>query len=354
MSFLHDFKIANRRVSLNEKPMIVAEISANHHQCFETAKRLVVAAKDGGADAVKFQTYTPDTITLDADGPGFNLTEGLWKGRRLYDLYKEGSLPYEWHGELFEFAKSLDLAVISSPFDEDAVDFLVDRGVDALKIASFELTHIPLIQAAAKTGLPLVVSTGMATLSEIEEALAVIRPFNQKLVVLHCVSAYPAEAKDYSLKSLLMLRDRLNCMVGLSDHCVENNVAAASVLYDAVFIEKHFTLDRAGGGLDDSFSLEPQDLFDLRARVDEMYYACRHCNEISQSETANQSLRRSIYASSAIKKGEVFSASNIKVVRPGFGLHPRHYEEILGQIAERDIAFAEPILQADLSGKVGS
>ena len=348
MNFSDRLTIGGKSLGLSEKPFVVAEVSANHNNDLQRAREIVLAAAANGADAVKFQTYTADTITLDSSGPDFLIHDGLWKGQRLYDLYSKGSLPWDWHQPLFELARSLGLAVISTPFDESAVDFLVGLGVDALKIASFELTHIPLIRKVAGAGLPVIISTGMGTAAEIEEAVSAVDGISKDLILLHCVSSYPAEPKDYSLKNLVNLRERHGCLVGLSDHCVENRAAAASVLYDSVFIEKHFTLDRLGGGLDDSFSLEPSGLAELRAAVDEMFYAARHVSEVGESEKDNVSLRRSIYVSKPVRSGEVLTAENIRVVRPGFGMHPRHYDEVIGRRAVNDLEFASPLNRGDV------
>lgn len=346
-SFDMNIQIGSKKVSKQTTPFLVAELSANHNNDIERAKSIIVKAAKSGADAVKFQTYTADTITLNSRDDDFMLGEGLWEGRSLYDLYQEGSLPWEWHQELITFAKSLDLAVISSPFDETAVDFLVDIGIEALKIASFELTHLPLIEHAAKTGLPIIVSTGMGDYAEISEAVEAIRSLNSQLILLHCISSYPALPEDYAIRNIEKLQHDHQCLVGISDHCETNEVAVSSVLLGSVFIEKHFTLDRNGGGLDDSFSLEPKQFGDLRKGVDCLFSAQARTQELGESEKGSLRYRRSIYCAEPISKGDRFTPENIKVVRPGFGLHPRFFASLLGKQSARDINFAEPITQSD-------
>lgn len=350
--FSQEIYIGSKPVSTLQKPFLVAELSANHNNEIDRAKKIIKAAAESGADAIKFQTYTADTITLDAKTDDFALGKGLWEGRFLYDLYSEGSLPWEWHEELFHYARTLGLSVISSPFDETAVKFLVDIGVDALKIASFELTHIPLIVEAARTGLPVILSTGMGTDEEIGEAVRQIATCSSEVILLHCVSAYPARPEEYAIRNIQKLKDKFGVLVGISDHCETNEIAAASCLLGSVFVEKHFTIDREGGGLDDSFSQEPSGFTSLRNMLDSLHAAQSYAPQIVDGEQESLRYRRSIYCSSPIAKGDVFTVENIKVVRPGFGLHPRHYFELLGKTAWRDIGFAEPISIDDLSNAI--
>ena len=352
MHFSSRVQIGNSIISKDHLPYLVAEVSANHNQDIERAKKIVRAAAENGANAVKFQTYTPDSITLNSSLPEFLAGEGIWKGKRLFDLYQQGSLPWEWHHELFDLAKSLNLDVISSPFDETAVDFLVELGVDALKIASFEIVHIPLIRKCAESGLPVIISSGMATETEIEEALCALGDRQPNVILLHCVSSYPADPEKYSLARVGELGERFGCMIGLSDHCKTNEIASASVILGSVFIEKHFTLNRNGGGLDDSFSLEPAGLKELRQSADMLYKASHVTNEVSDSERPSLQYRRSIYASKRILRGQKFSKENVRVVRPGYGLHPRHFESLLGKKAIRDIDFASPITAKDLGDEI--
>lgn len=350
--FANEIRIGRSIISPDSSPYLVAEVSANHNNDIDRAKAIVCAAAESGANAVKFQTYTPDTITLESSGPDFLAGEGIWEGKTLYELYQQGSLPWEWHQELFELAKSLNLDVISSPFDETAVDFLLQIGVDALKIASFEIVHIPLIRKCAASGLPVIISSGMATEKEIEEALDTVAAYQSNVILLHCVSSYPADPEKYSIRRVRELGERFGCLIGLSDHCTTNEVASASVLYGSVFIEKHFTLDRTGGGLDDSFSLEPSGLEELRRTADTLYKASNVTTEISDSEQRSLQYRRSIYASKPILRGQIFTKDNLKVVRPGYGLHPRYFEELLGKKAIRDIGFASPITDRDLGDEI--
>jgi len=354
MSFSNEIRIGTKLVSSSEPVFLIAEISANHNNDLNRTRKIIKEAAINGADAVKFQTYTADTITLNSNRPEFLIEGGLWDGRTLYDIYQEGSLPWEWHSELFDYARSLGLAVISSPFDESAVDFLLSEGVDALKIASFEVNHIPLIRKAASTGLPLIISTGMATDEEVLEVLNVLKEHQcTDLVLLHCISSYPALPEDYNLKSIQFLSDTFNSLVGLSDHCTDNLAAAASVSLGATVIEKHFTLSRDNGGLDDSFSLEPGGLSELRKNCDIISAAMKWNGfGCGVTESKSRSFRRSIYASADIKKGERFTEQNIRVVRPALGLHPRNYSDILNREATRDIHFAEPITEKDFSHEV--
>lgn len=342
-------QIGNYEVSQTNDPFIIAEISANHNNDIERAKKLVAEAHRAGAQAVKFQTYTPDTITLNSNKDDFMISGGIWHGRKLHDVYSEGSLPYEWHRELFALAKSLGLAVISTPFDETAVDFLVELGVDAIKIASFELCHIPLLRKAGDTGLPVILSTGMGNEIEISEAIEALNAVSgRQIILLHCISSYPAPPEDADLGRIKHLENEFGSIVGLSDHCVENHIALASVVLGACVIEKHFTLDRNGGGLDDSFSILPHELNDLRRQSSELKRSLLNPKERGAADQASRKYRRSIYASRSIKEGELFTEDNIKVVRPGFGLHPRYYPTLLGTAAKRNIEFAEPLTDTEI------
>ena len=353
MKFNQSINIGEKTISADGQVFIIAEISANHNNDIDRAKAIIRKAAENGADAVKLQTYTADTITLQSDRPEFVIKGGLWDKRTLHDLYAEGSLPWEWHKELIAYAKGFGLAVVSSPFDESAVDFLVNLGIDGLKIASFEINHIPLIQHAAKQGLPIIISTGMAGMIEIKEAVDAISDSTGDLILLHCISSYPAAAKDYSLSSVSQLSEEFGTVVGLSDHCMDNLAAAASVALGVSIIEKHFTLDRDGGGLDDSFSLEPDGLLDLRVKVDTIKAAMRPTDSgLAKAEEASVLFRRSIYAKKSIKKGDAFTFDNIQVIRPSCGIHPRYFGLLLGKIAKRDIDYASPILESDLPDEV--
>ena len=324
---------------------MIAEMSANHGGSFERALAILEAAKRAGADAVKLQTYRPDTITIDHDGPGFVIEEGLWKGRRLYELYAEAMTPWEWHAPLFERACALGLTVFSSPFDFTAVDLLESLGAPAYKIASFECIDLPLIERCARTGKPLVISTGMANLGEIEEAVAAARRGGaREILLLHAVSAYPAPAEEASLATIAHLARAFDLPVGLSDHPLGTAVPVAAVALGAVAIEKHVTLRRADGGADAAFSLEPDELARM---VEDCRTAWLARGEIRYSRTRGETpiatFRRSLYVVRDVKAGEVFTDANVRSIRPGFGLPPKHLAEILGRRARRDVARGTPL-----------
>ena len=337
--------IAGRRIAADAPTYIIAELSGNHGQRLDDAIALVHAAADAGADAVKLQTYTADTITLDHDGPGFRLEGGLWDGRRLHELYAEAHTPWDWHGPMFEHARKAGVTLFSSPFDFTAVDLLEGLGAPAYKIASFELVDLPLIRRCAATGRPLVMSTGMASPGEIAEAVAAARGAGAKdLIVLHCTSAYPAPMSSMNLATLPDMAARFGVMTGLSDHTLGTAASVAAVALGAVFIEKHFTLSRAEGGVDSAFSLEPAELAELVA-------SCRGAWEAlggvaygpGEVEAGNAGMRRSLYISADIRQGEPFTAANLRSVRPGHGLPPKHIDGVLGRLATRDISFGEPL-----------
>jgi len=337
--------IAGRHIGPGHPPYVIAELSANHNGNIDAALRLIEEAKRAGADAVKIQTYRADTITLDSDRPDFIISGGLWDGRRLYELYEEAHTPWEWHKTLFEAARRHDITMFSSPFDPSAVDLLEDLGAPAFKIASFEAVDLPLIRYVAATGKPMIISTGMANADEIDEAIDAARSGGcDQLAVLHCVSGYPAPAEDYNLRTIPDMIDRLGVVIGLSDHTIDNTTAIASVCLGANLIEKHFTLDRAGGGPDDSFSLEPTELEALCRDARTAWSALGAVDYgRKSSESGNVVFRRSLYAVQPIRKGETITAENIRSVRPGYGLAPKHYDEVLGRTAACDLAFGEPL-----------
>lgn len=345
-------EIAGRKIGSSFPPYVIAELSANHNGRLEAALDLVKAAKANGADAIKIQTYRPDTITLDCDRPEFLIQNGLWDGRRLYDLYEEAHTPWEWHEQLFECARENEITMFSSPFDTTAVDLLEDLGSPAYKIASFEAVDLPLIRYVASTGKPMIISTGMADKEEIGEAIEAAREGGaEQLAILHCVSGYPAPAEDYNLATIPDMVDRFGLVTGLSDHTLENTTAFASIAMGARIIEKHFTLDRSGGGPDDSFSLEPADLAHLCSGVRTAWASLGHVNYgRKSSESGNVIFRRSLYAAQNIQKGEVITSDNMRSVRPGFGLPPKHYDEVIGKVAARDIEFGEPIQWSCVEG----
>ncbi|MBF5058083.1 N-acetylneuraminate synthase [Alcanivorax sp. 521-1] len=338
-------EIAGRRIARDAPPYIIAELSANHNGDLETALRLVEAAKEAGADAIKMQTYRPDTITLNSDAEEFRIHGGLWDGRTLYDLYREAHTPWEWHKPLFERARELDIPIFSSPFDTTAVDLLEDLGAPAYKIASFEAVDLPLIEYVAATGKPMIISTGMADEEEIREAIDAARGAGcTQLAVLHCVSGYPAPAEDYNLRTLADMRERFGLVTGLSDHTLDNTTAIASVVLGASLIEKHFTLDRSGGGPDDSFSLEPAD---LAALCRDSKTAWRALGEVDygrkSSEQGNAQFRRSLYFVKPLRRGDTLTADAVRSVRPGYGLAPKHLKAVLGRTLSRDVDANTPV-----------
>ena len=333
-------------VAAGGRAYVVAELSANHDQSFERALELVDAAHAAGADAVKLQTYTPDTITLRSDAEPFVIRSGtVWDGRTLHDLYGEAFTPWEWHGPLQERAESLGIGFFSSPFDPTAVDFLADLEVLAIKIASFEIVDVGLIERAARTGLPLVISTGMATLPEIDEAISVAREAGAtRMVVLKCTSSYPAPPEEANLRTMADLAARYGVPVGLSDHTLGIAVPIAAVALGAVMIEKHLTLRRADGGPDSGFSLEPDE---FRAMVEGIREAEASIGEVSYDPTAHEvearRLRRSLFISADVKAGDVLTEANVRSVRPAAGLHTRHLREVLGRRVQRDAALGTPL-----------
>lgn len=345
MPNLSSVTIAGRRIAVDEPPYVVAELSANHNGSLANALRLVEAAKSAGADAVKLQTYRPDTITLDSDADEFRIRGGLWDGRTLYDLYDEAHTPWQWHGPIFERAQELDITVFSSPFDTTAVDLLEELGAPAYKIASFELVDLPLIRYVATTGKPLIISTGMGSIEEIQEAVdAALSAGCRELAILRCVSGYPAPEADYNLRTITDMSQRFPAVVGLSDHTLGGTTAIASVALGASIIEKHFTLDRARGGPDDSFSLEPSELAALCRGVRLAWeslggvtYGC------AKSEQSSLRLRRSLYFVRALKAGEIITEDAVRSVRPGLGVPPKLFDWIIGQKVTTDVARNTPV-----------
>lgn len=337
--------IAGREISRNQPPYIIAELSANHNGKLETALRIIDEAAKAGADAVKLQTYRPDTITLDSDAEDFRIKGGLWDGRTLYELYEEAHMPWEWHKPLFEHARKVGIPVFSSPFDATAVDLLEDLNAPAYKIASFEAVDLPLIRHVAATGKPMIISTGMADAEEIEEAIAAARDGGCKeLAILHCVSGYPAPAEDYNLRTIGDMTERFGLVTGLSDHTLDNTTAIASVVLGASIIEKHFTLDRNGGGPDDSFSLEPADLAALCRDSKTAWKALGNVDYgRKSSEQGNAQFRRSLYFVEDLEAGAVISAESVRSVRPGFGLAPKFMDGVIGKRVNRAVRKNTPV-----------
>jgi pseudaminic acid synthase len=339
-------RINEQRIGRGEPVYVIAEISANHNGRFEKALRIVEAAKEAGADAVKLQTYTADTITIACNTEPFRIGGGtLWDGKTLHQLYAEAYTPWEWQPKLKRAAEALGMQWFSSAFDESAVDFLEEMDVPAHKVASFELVDFPLIRKMAATGKPLIMSTGMATLEEIEEAVATARGAGAKqIALLKCSIAYPAPPEEMNLRSIPELEQRFSVPVGLSDHTLGIAVPVAAVTLGACIIEKHLTLSRADGGPDSGFSLEPAE---FTAMVDAVRTAEKALGEVhfgvSEHEQGTRVFRRSLFVVSDMKKGEQFSAENVRSIRPGHGLHTRHLGEVLGKTASRDIARGTPL-----------
>lgn len=326
-------------------PYLIAEISANHNGSFENAKKLIKLAKENGANAVKLQTYTADTITLNSSKNDFVIHEGPWAGQTLYQLYDSAHTPWDWHEPLFEFAKNIGIDIFSSPFDETAVDFLESLGSPFYKIASFEAIDLPLIESVASTKKPVIISTGMADKQEIGEALEVLRSNgSNKIILLHCISAYPAPSDEYNLSTLKDLSSSFNLPVGLSDHTVDSLAATLSIAFGACMIEKHFTLDKNGGGPDDFFSMEPEDLKDLSETLESTWKAIGKVNYgLSSSEKGNVKFRKSIYFIKDIKCGETITRDHIKCVRPGYGIKPRYFNKLIGKKVTKDVDAFSPV-----------
>ncbi|BAP80153.1 pseudaminic acid synthase [Pseudomonas sp. MT-1] len=331
--------IAGRRIAADASPYIIAEMSANHNGKLETALRIIEEAQKAGADAIKLQSYTADTITLNSDSDEFQIHGGLWDGKTLYQLYQGAHMPWEWHKPLFEHARQQGITIFSSPFDNTAVDLLEDLNAPAYKIASFEAVDLPLIKYVASTGKPMIISTGMADADEIQEAIDAARNGGCKeLAILHCVSGYPAPAADYNLRTIPDMISRNNLVTGLSDHTLDNTTAITSVALGASIVEKHFTLDRSGGGPDDSFSLEPQELAALCRDAKTAWQALGKVDYgRKSSEEGNVRFRRSLYFVKDMKAGDIITTDCIRSVRPGFGLQPKVIEDLMGRKAKYDI-----------------
>jgi pseudaminic acid synthase len=340
-------QIGNRTIGRDQPPFIIAELSGNHNQQLELALKMVEAAAEAGADAIKLQTYTADSMTLDVDSADFVIGEkdSLWAGEKLHSLYQKAATPYDWHQILFDKASELGMQAFSSPFDEQAVDFLDGLDVPCFKIASFELTDLPLIKAAAGKGKPLIMSTGMATLSEIEEAVGAARQAGcEDIILLKCTSTYPAQASNTNLLTIPHLRDAFGVTVGLSDHTAGIGAAVASVALGAQVIEKHFVLDRNAGGVDAAFSLQPDE---LAALVTETRRAWQALGQVryggSEAEEKAKQYRRSIYVSKDIRAGEQLCSDNLRIVRPAFGLAPKHWDIVQGKTAKQDLPKGTPL-----------
>lgn len=340
-------KIDNREIGADVPPYVIAEMSANHNGKLENALQIIEEAKKAGADAVKLQTYRPDTMTLNCDSEDFQIHGGLWDGRTLYELYEQAHMPWEWHAPLFEHARKQGITIFSSPFDNTAVDLLEDLNAPAYKIASFEAVDLAFIKYVASTGKPMIISTGMADAQETQEAIAAAREGGCKdLAILHCVSGYPAPAADYNLRTIRDMIQRFGLVTGLSDHTLDNTTAIASIAMGVAIIEKHFTLNRNGGGPDDSFSLEPAELAVLCKDSKTAWTALGKIDySRKSSEQENVKFRRSLYFVKDLKAGEVITADAVRSVRPGFGLAPKHIDSIVGRVVNQDVKTATAVSQ---------
>jgi pseudaminic acid synthase len=344
---MKDIVIANRTIGINHPPFIVAEMSGNHNQSLDRALAIVEAATQAGAHALKLQTYTPDTMTIDLDKGEFHIedSESLWKGTSLYKLYGQAHTPWEWHKPIFERCKELGLIVFSTPFDASAVDFLEEFDVPAYKIASFENTDLPLIRKVAATGKPMIISTGMATVAELDETVRTARESGcQDIILLKCTSTYPASPEDTNILTIPHLRDLFDVQVGLSDHTMGVGVAVAGVALGATLIEKHFTLARADGGVDSAFSLEPAELRSLVLETERAWQALgKVCYGQTEKEKRSLQFRRSLYVVEDIRAGGVLTSNNLRAIRPGLGLPPKYYDRLLGKHVIHDVKKGTPV-----------
>jgi pseudaminic acid synthase len=339
--------IGGRSIGRGDRPYLIAEMSGNHNQSLDRALAIVEQAAASGADAIKLQTYTAETMTLDVRAPGFVIEDekSLWSGRQLFDLYREAHTPWEWHEPIIRLAARLGIHCFSTPFDDTSVDFLENLGVPAYKIASFEAIDLPLIRRVARTGKPVVISTGMASAAEIDEAVRVVRrEGNEQIILLKCTSTYPATPRNTNLRTIPSMRDTFGCEVGLSDHTMGCGVAVAAVAFGAVVIEKHFTLRRADGGVDSTFSLEPAEFKMLRIETERAWQSLGSVVYGGTSDEAKSRVfRRSLYISCDVREGDRLTPENLRAVRPGLGLPPRFADVIMGKRVNRDLPAGTPL-----------
>lgn len=342
--------IDNQIIDMNSPTYIIAEMSGNHLLDFDRAKEIIFRLKDSGVNAVKLQTYTADTITIDSDHEEFQIRGGLWDGETLYSLYQKAYTPWEWQKELVEYASFLGLSCFSSPFDLTAVDFMDEIGMPAYKVASYEINDIPMIRKIAKKGKPVIISTGTAHLEDIERALSVCKEEgNEQVILLKCTSAYPCPYEDMNIRAIPLLESTFDCLAGLSDHSFGSEVALGAVALGAKVIEKHVTIKRADGGPDAGFSMEMEEFIDMVKQIRNLEKALgRETLELTPSQEDARGGTRSLYVTKNIKAGEVFTADNIKSIRPGKGMHTMYYEDILGKKAARDLSFATPLSFGDV------
>ncbi len=340
-----NFSIENRLIGDNQPPYIIAELSANHNGSLQRALETIDAAKKCGVDAIKLQTYTADTMTIDCDKPDFMIKGGLWNGFKLYDLYKWAQTPYDWHQAMFDHARKLGITVFSTPFDETAVDLLESMKTPVYKIASFELTDLPLIRYVAQTGKPIIMSTGMGSEGEIDEAVTAAREAGCKdLVLLHCISSYPAPTDQSNLRMIPELARRFGTLVGLSDHTMGNLASTTSIALGACVIEKHFTLSRKDKGPDSEFSLEPSELEQLCRDTREAWLALgKNGFSRQKAEESNKIFRRSLYFVKDLPAGHSVGPDDIRRIRPGMGLAPKHYPDVLGRRLKQAVTKGTPV-----------
>jgi len=347
------FEINGRKIGVDYPPYVIAEMSANHNGEIDNAYKIIDMAKTCGSDAVKIQTYHPDKITMNINTPEFMIEGGLWDGKSLYELYKGAFMPWEWHKPLFDYAQKLKITIFSSPFDNTAVDLLEDLNTPAYKIASFEAIDIALIKYVAQTGKPMIISTGMADAEEIQEAIEAAKEGGcSELAILHCVSAYPAPAEEYNLKTLLDMQQKFGLVTGLSDHTIDNTIAITSIGLGASIIEKHVTLDRNAKGPDDSFSLEFNELKNLCQSAKFAWQSLGKVDyEVKSSEQGNIKFRRSLYFVENINKGEVITDKHIKSIRPGYGMPPKELNNIIGKKILKNVARGSAVKSCDVDWK---
>lgn len=340
-------KIGDREVGRGARPYLIAEMSGNHNQSLDRAMEIVDAAAASGADAIKLQTYTADTMTLNVRAPGFVIEDpnSLWAGRQLWELYDEAHTPWDWHKPIMDRAASHGMHCFSSPFDETAVDFLEELNAPAYKIASFEITDIPLVTKVAKTGKPMIISTGMATVAEIDDAIRAAKDAgNEQIVILKCTSTYPATPENTNISTIPNMRDAFGVEVGLSDHTMGCGVSVAAVGMGAVLIEKHFTLARADGGVDSTFSLEPAEFRMLRTETERAWQSIGQVTYGgTKAEEKSRAFRRSLYIAKDLAPGDVLTPENLRIIRPGFGLPPKFYDQMLGKTVKRDAPAGTPV-----------
>lgn len=339
-------KISNRPVDMWQRPYLIAEMSGNHNQSLARALEIVDAAAASGADAIKLQTYTAETMTLNLRSSDFVINDpnSLWNGRQLYELYEEAHTPWDWHQPIMDHAKTLGLDCFSSPFDASAVDFLTALDVPAFKVASFEMTDVPLVRKVAKTGKPMIISTGMASVSEIGESVAAARAAgNEEITILKCTSTYPATPENSNLLTIPNMAETFGVSVGLSDHTMGIGVAVAAVAQGVCIIEKHFTLSRGDGGVDSTFSMEPSEFLMLREECDRAWQAMgRIVYGGTKAENASKQFRRSLYIAQDMAAGDILTSTNLRAVRPGFGLEPKYITELLGKPVARALTAGTP------------